>query len=345
MLDVDDAQKRVAELAEQYAFRVDPSAVVEDLSVGEEQRVEILKALYRGVDILILDEPTAVLTPGETQDLFEQPAPAARGRHARSCSSATSSTRSWRSPTASRCCAAGSVVGETTPAETSKAKLAEMMVGRPVLFRLEKPQVEIGEPILTVEGLDGRGQAERRRPARSARARSSASPASRATASASSPRRSSACASRRRAAIPLEGNDISGQHGERDPQRSASGYIPEDRHEQGLVLDMTLWENTVLGRQDDRGVLEPARRPADPQDQGARGAAREAVRRPDAQRRRDRLDAVRREPAEADPRARARDRPEAPGRRPADPRASTSARSSSSGSRSSSRRRRAGRSC
>ena len=64
------AQKRVAELADAYGFGVDPAAVVEELSVGEEQRVEILKALYRGVDILILDEPTAVLTPGETKDLF-----------------------------------------------------------------------------------------------------------------------------------------------------------------------------------------------------------------------------------------------------------------------------------
>ena len=69
-LDMDAAQQRVSDLAETYAFRVDPRAVVEDLSVGEEQRVEILKALYRGVEILILDEPTAVLTPNETKDLF-----------------------------------------------------------------------------------------------------------------------------------------------------------------------------------------------------------------------------------------------------------------------------------
>ncbi len=69
-LDVDAARQRVAELAETYAFQVDPRAVVEDLSVGEEQRVEILKALYRGAEILILDEPTAVLTPNEAKDLF-----------------------------------------------------------------------------------------------------------------------------------------------------------------------------------------------------------------------------------------------------------------------------------
>ena len=67
ILDMDGAHEKVAELALAYGFQVRPSAIVEELSVGEEQRVEILKALYRGVDILILDEPTAVLTPGEAQ--------------------------------------------------------------------------------------------------------------------------------------------------------------------------------------------------------------------------------------------------------------------------------------
>ncbi|MGZ8631030.1 MAG: ATP-binding cassette domain-containing protein, partial [Actinomycetota bacterium] len=71
ILHADDAEQRVKILADSYGFQIDPSAVVEDLSVGEEQRVEILKALYRGVEILILDEPTAVLTPAETAELFE----------------------------------------------------------------------------------------------------------------------------------------------------------------------------------------------------------------------------------------------------------------------------------
>ena len=71
VLRLEAAEKRVAQLAEAYGFKIDPSAVVEDLSVGEEQRVEILKALYRGAATLILDEPTAVLTPAETRDLFK----------------------------------------------------------------------------------------------------------------------------------------------------------------------------------------------------------------------------------------------------------------------------------
>ena len=106
MLHMEDAEQQVDELADPYGFDIDPRAVVEDLSVGEEQRVEILKALYRGVDILILDEPTAVLTPAEAQELFTNLRAPAATTARRSCSSATSSTRCCRSPIASRCCAA-----------------------------------------------------------------------------------------------------------------------------------------------------------------------------------------------------------------------------------------------
>src|SRR5262249_50798129 len=67
----DDANRRVQELADTYGFQIDPAAAIETLSVGEEQRVEILKALYRGAEIMILDEPTAVLTPTEIEALFE----------------------------------------------------------------------------------------------------------------------------------------------------------------------------------------------------------------------------------------------------------------------------------
>ena len=158
MLDVDDAQKRVAELAEQYAFRVDPAAVVEDLSVGEEQRVEILKALYRGVDILILDEPTAVLTPGETQDLFGNLRRLREaGRTIVFISHKLDEVLRDRRPH-HRAAPRDAWWGRRRRPRPSKAKLAEMMVGRPVLFRLEKPQVEIGEPILAVEGLTGEGK-------------------------------------------------------------------------------------------------------------------------------------------------------------------------------------------
>ncbi len=249
VLDVEAAQKRVAELADQYAFRVDPSAVVEDLSVGEEQRVEILKALYRGVDILILDEPTAVLTPGETQDLFGN---LRRLREAGRTIVFISHKLDEVMQIADRITVLrrGRVVGETTPAETSKAKLAEMMVGRPVLFRLEKPLVEIGEPILSIEGLTGEGKLNgvdlQVRAGEILGVAGVEGNGQRELAEALIGLRKPASGR-----ILLEGNDISGQHVS-EIRKIGVGYIPEDRHEQGLVLSMTLWENTLLGRQDER---------------------------------------------------------------------------------------------
>src|SRR5207344_469063 len=154
ILDRAAAEQRVRELADTYAFQVEPNAIVEELSVGEEQRVEILKALYRGVEILILDEPTAVLTPGETQDLFQN---LRNLRDAGKTIVFISHKLDEVMQIADRITVLrrGAGVGETTPAQTTKAKLAEMMVGRPVLFRLEKPEVEIGDPVLHVEDLEG----------------------------------------------------------------------------------------------------------------------------------------------------------------------------------------------
>jgi general nucleoside transport system ATP-binding protein len=248
LLDLDEAQRRVADLAESYGFRVDPRAVVEDLSVGEEQRVEILKALYRGVEILILDEPTAVLTPSEAQDLFGN---LRRLREAGRTIVFISHKLDEVLEIADRITVLrrGRVVGETTPAETTKAKLAEMMVGRPVLFRLEKPDVQPGDAVVRVDelqgegklngvslevrageilgvaGVEGNGQRELAETLIGLRAAGSGT-------------------------IELEGTSISGRSVE-DIRNAGVGYIPEDRHEQGLVLTMTLWENSVLGRQDD----------------------------------------------------------------------------------------------
>ena len=150
IMHVEEEQAKVAALADSYGFQIDPGAVVEDLSVGEEQRVEILKALYRGAEILILDEPTAVLTPAEIDDLF------GNLRRLRDDGKTivfishkldeVLEIADWITVLRR-----GAVVGETTPSATSKAQLAEMMVGRPVLFRLEKPQVELGPPTLEIE--------------------------------------------------------------------------------------------------------------------------------------------------------------------------------------------------
>ena len=318
ILDTADAERRVRELADTYGFHVRPDAVIEELSVGEEQRVEILKALYRGVEILILDEPTAVLTPIETQDLFVN---LRKLRDAGKTIVFISHKLDEVMQIADRITVLrrGAVVGETTPAETTKAKLAEMMVGRPVLFRLEKPQVEIGAPVLHVDGLEGsgklhglsfdvhageilgvagvegNGQRELAETLIGLRAPDAGE-------------------------ILLDQNSIAGWS-VKDVRNAGVGYIPEDRHEQGLVLDMTIWENVVLGRHDDAGVLQPHRCPVHQEGEGPGSPAGEAVRRPHQEHRRGREHVVGGQPAEADPRARAGDGPEAADRGATDPRA------------------------
>ena len=247
-LDVDAARQRVSELAESYAFRVDPRAVVEDLSVGEEQRVEILKALYRGAEILILDEPTAVLTPNETKDLFGN---LRKLREAGRTIVFISHKLDEVMEIADRITVLrrGRVVGETRPADTSKAKLAEMMVGRPVLFRLDKPQVEIGEPVLRVDGLTGEGKLNgidlEVRAGEILGVAGVEGNGQRELAETLFGLRTPASGT-----IELEGAPITGRS-VGDIRNAGVGYIPEDRHDQGLVLNMTLWENAVLGRQDD----------------------------------------------------------------------------------------------
>jgi ABC-type uncharacterized transport system ATPase subunit len=248
LVDIGAAEQRVSELAESYGFQVRPDAPVEELSVGEEQRVEILKALYRGVDILILDEPTAVLTPGEAKELFDN---LRRLRASGKSVVFISHKLDEVLEIADRITVLrrGRSVGETTPAATSKAKLAEMMVGRPVLFRLDKPSVKIGAPVLRVTalaaegklngvdlevhageilgvaGVEGNGQRE--------------------LAEALVGLRKPAAGT-----IELEGNDLHGRT-VAEIRNAGVAYIPEDRHEFGLVLNMSLWENSVLGRQDD----------------------------------------------------------------------------------------------
>jgi ABC-type uncharacterized transport system ATPase subunit len=247
-LDMDAAQLRITELAESYAFRVDPRAVVEDLSVGEEQRVEILKALYRGVDILILDEPTAVLTPSETKDLFGN---LRKLREAGRTIVFISHKLDEVMEIADRITVLrrGRVVGETRPAETTKAKLAEMMVGRPVLFRLEKPTVQIGEPVLRVENLTGEGKLN----GVSLEVRAGEILGVAGVEGNGQRELAETLIGLRTAesgTIELESTAIAGRT-VFDIRNAGVGYIPEDRHEQGLVLNMSLWENAVLGRQDD----------------------------------------------------------------------------------------------
>jgi general nucleoside transport system ATP-binding protein len=249
LLDLDAAETKIEELARSYGFRVNPRAVIEDLSVGEEQRVEILKALFRGVDLLILDEPTAVLTPSETEDLFQN---LRRLKEDGKTVVFISHKLDEVLEIADRITVLrrGRVVGETTPKETSKDRLAEMMVGRPVLFRLEKPNVEVGEPILKIEGLEVRGRVHgvdlEVRGGEILGVAGVEGNGQLELAEAVVGLRPDAAGR-----ILLDGQDVTGRAVAQIRSRGLA-YVPEDRHDRGLVLDMTLWENTVLGRQSSR---------------------------------------------------------------------------------------------
>lgn len=284
-LDLATARARVEALARRYRLDVDPDARVADLSVGQQQRVEILKVLYRGARLLILDEPTAVLAPQEVEELF---------RHLRALRQ-QGATVLFISHKLDEVLAIadritvlrrGRVVGTVEARAATKAQLAEMMVGRPVLFRVQRPEparqdepapplalegvtcreggravldgvsltVRAGE-IYAVAGVEGNGQAELvqvvagLRPVDGGRLR-------------------------------LFGHDAAGWSVAR---RRAAGLavIPEDRQRQALVLPMTLWENALLGsHRDPRWRRGPLYRPAAIRAQVARLVAAYDVRTP-----------------------------------------------------------------
>ncbi|MFI5254613.1 MAG: ABC transporter ATP-binding protein, partial [Candidatus Limnocylindrales bacterium] len=158
-LDEGAARRRIIELSERHNLKVDPDATVEDLPVGVRQRVEIIKTLYRRSDLLILDEPTAVLTPQEDEELF-----AIMRSLKASGTSIVFITHKLNEvlEIADRITVLrrGRVAGSTTPAEATRQSLASMMVGRPVELVVEKGPAKPGETILEVRGLkvrDDRG--------------------------------------------------------------------------------------------------------------------------------------------------------------------------------------------
>jgi simple sugar transport system ATP-binding protein len=147
VLDRRSVSKRIRELSQQYGLAVDPDAYVRDLAVGEQQRVEIVKALYRSADILILDEPTAVLTPQEADDLFViMRSSIGQGK---SIVFITHKLVKYSPcPIASALCAAADGRLWLTWAEATSEMLAEMMVGRKVILSIDKEEAHPQEPIL-----------------------------------------------------------------------------------------------------------------------------------------------------------------------------------------------------
>jgi simple sugar transport system ATP-binding protein len=158
-LDRDHARRRILELSDEHGLRVDPDAMVEDLPVGVRQRVEILKTLYRHSNLLVLDEPSAVLTPQEIEDLFE-----VMRSLARTGTSIIFITHKLNEvqEIADRITVLrrGKVVGTTTPDATDEAKLAQMMVGRPVQLEVTKSPPKVGEDVLTIRGVTVRDDRE-----------------------------------------------------------------------------------------------------------------------------------------------------------------------------------------
>ena len=158
-LDLNEARRRIRELEAQYGLQVDPDAKVGDLSVGEQQRVELVKALFREADILILDEPTAVLTPGEVDDFFA--VVRSLVEQGKSIIFITHKLREVLA-VADRITVLrnGKVAGTADPKTATQQSLANLMVGRDVVFQVEKGPAEPVDTVIRVENLsvdDDRG--------------------------------------------------------------------------------------------------------------------------------------------------------------------------------------------
>jgi len=248
LLDYDAARRRVREISDRYGLAVDPDARIDRTTVGQQQRVEILKALYRGAEILILDEPTAVLTPQEAQELFD----IIRSLKAQGKSIIFISHKlnevleiADRITTLRR-----GVVVDTVPAEgATEEGLARMMVGREVLLRVDKKPSQPGEPLLQVEQLrviDDRGLEAVRDVSFEVRAGEIVGLAG-VDANGQS-ELIDAIAGLRHAAsgrVVVDGREITNASA-KDALDSGIGHIPEDRHRRGLVLPFTLTENLAL---------------------------------------------------------------------------------------------------
>ena len=246
-----EAREKVMELSERYGMKIDPDALVEKISVGMQQRVEILKMLYRENEILIFDEPTAVLTPQEIDELM-----ATMKSFAKEGKSILFITHKLNEimAVADRCTVLrkGKCIGTVEIKDTTKEELSKMMVGREVSFVVDKKQQKPGDTILSVQdvsvasnrsrhdvvkhvsfevhggeivciaGIDGNGQTE------FVSALTGLSKIHSGT-------------------IRLCGTDIT-KASIRSRSKLGMSHIPEDRHKHGLVLDYSLEENMILQR-------------------------------------------------------------------------------------------------
>ncbi len=247
-LDVRTATARITELSDRYGLGVDPAAVVETLGVGDRQRVEILKVLYRGARVLILDEPTAVLVPQEVDELFTS----LRGLTAEGVSVVFISHKLdevLKVADTVTVLRGGTTVATVDPRTTSARELAQLMVGSELpspgartstvtdVVELAVEHLSVRSPegrtvvddvslsvrrgeVVGIAGVEGNGQVELVEALLGLRAAEGT--------------------------VRLGQSDISGWSTRRR-RESGIGYVPEDRHRQGLLLSATLWENRILG--------------------------------------------------------------------------------------------------
>jgi len=255
------ARKELKRLADEYSLDVHPDAIVEDVSVGQQQRLEILKALYRGADTLILDEPTGVLTPEEADDLFrvlrtlrDQGKTVILITHKlREIMAITDFVSVMRQ---------GQMVATMPTAETSPEKLAEAMVGRRVLLRVEKGPAHPGKPLLEVKNLvvaDDLGVERVKGVNFAVRAGEIVGIAGVAGNGQSELLESIAgMRDQKRGDVVLNGNVLSleGDDGAARARAAGLAHVPEDRQREGLVTQFEEWENNILGYQDEKAYGE-----------------------------------------------------------------------------------------
>ncbi len=254
---MDKARSELKRLADEYDLRIDPEAIVEELPVGLQQRVEILKALYRGADILILDEPTGVLTPAEADHLFrilgqlrDQGKTILLITHKlREIMAITDRVSVMRR---------GEMVGSVHTAETSVEQLAEMMVGRHVLLNVEKTESKPGDEILSVENLtviDKRGVKRVKDVSFSVHAGEIVGIAGVSGNGQSELMEAVAgmiTASNGTVRINGEAVDVTGKADALERRHRGMAHVPEDRHRTGLVTKFPARENMILGYQDQK---------------------------------------------------------------------------------------------
>jgi len=249
LLDLDAARAKVNEISKRFGFHVDPDAIVEELPVGVQQRVEIIKALSRDARVLVFDEPTAVLTPQETDELM-----AIMRQLKESGTSIVFITHKLREvrEVADRITVIrlGKVVGEAAPT-ASNAELASLMVGRAVELTVQKEESTPGDPALIVEGLkviDPIGQLVVNDVSFTVRRGEILAVAGvQGNGQTELTEALLGLQPRVEGSIVLDGVQLAGA-GVRRILESGVGFVPEDRNEDGLVGEFTIAENLMLDR-------------------------------------------------------------------------------------------------